>query len=47
MARLAAQAELWLEKPVVAINTAIYWDALRSSGIEDKMAGFGSLLEKY
>jgi len=47
MARLAAQAELWLDKPVVAINTAIYWDALRSSGIEDKMAGFGSLLEKH
>jgi maleate isomerase len=47
MARLAAQAEIWLEKPVVAINTAIYWDALRSSGIPDKIAGFGSLLEKF
>ena len=47
MARLAAQAEVWLSKPVVAINTAIYWDALRSSGISDKISGFGSLLEQY
>lgn len=47
MARLAAGAEAWLQKPVVAINTAIYWDALRSSGIQDRVAGFGSLLERY
>ena len=25
MARLAGQAEFWLGKPVVAINTATYW----------------------
>jgi maleate isomerase len=47
MARLAAQAEVWFKKPVIAINTAIYWHALRDSGITDKVAGFGSLLEKY
>ena len=47
MARLAGQAEGWLARPVVAINTAIYWDALRSAGITDKVAGFGSLLERY
>lgn len=47
MARLAAQAETWLQKPVVAINTAIYWEALRASGIGDKVPGFGSLLEKH
>ncbi|NPC56965.1 maleate cis-trans isomerase family protein [Caenimonas soli] len=47
MARLAASAELWLGKPVIAINTAIYWQALRSAGIQDKIAGFGSLLEKH
>ncbi len=45
--RLAAAAELWLGKPVVAINTAIYWQALRSNGITDKMAGFGRLLEEF
>lgn len=47
MARLAAHAETWLQKPVVAINTAIYWEALRASGIGDKVAGFGSLLENH
>ncbi len=47
MARLAAQAEVWLERPVVAINTAIYWHALRASGITDKVSGFGSLLERH
>ncbi|MFX6819208.1 hypothetical protein ABTH35_19795, partial [Acinetobacter baumannii] len=33
MARLAASAHLWLPRPVIAINTAIYWHALRASGI--------------
>jgi maleate isomerase len=47
MARLAAQAEHWLARPVVAINTAIYWDALRSAGITDKVPGFGTLLERH
>ncbi|UCE31143.1 MAG: hypothetical protein JSW68_14100 [Burkholderiales bacterium] len=47
MARLAASAEIWLGKPVIAINTAIYWHALRTSGIEDKVRGFGSLLERH
>ncbi|HET8746824.1 MAG TPA: hypothetical protein VFM98_14550 [Ramlibacter sp.] len=47
MARLAAQAENWLAKPVIAINTAIYWDALRASGIPDRVAGFGTLLERH
>ena len=47
MARLAGQAEVWLKRPVVAINTAIYWHALRESGITDRMSGFGALLEKH
>ncbi len=47
MARLAPEAERWLGKPVVAINTAIYWHALRSSGIDDKIAGWGPLLERH
>jgi maleate isomerase len=46
MVRLAAAAELWLEKPVVAINTATYWHALRTNGIEDKAVGFGKLMEQ-
>jgi maleate isomerase len=44
MARLAGVAEFWLGKPVVAINTATYWYALRENGIADKVDGFGSLL---
>ena len=47
MARLAARAEVELAKPVIAINTAIYWHALRSCGIADAVSGFGSLLEKH
>jgi maleate isomerase len=47
MARLAPEAERWLGKPVIAINTAIYWHALRSVGIADKMSGWGPLLEQH
>ena len=47
MVRLAAAAELWLGKPVIAINTATYWHALRANGIDDKIAGFGRLLEEF
>jgi maleate isomerase len=47
MIRLAAAAELFLGKPVIAINTATYWHALRSCGITDRRAGFGSLLEHH
>jgi len=46
MIRLAAAAELWLGKPVIAINTATYWHALRSNGIDDKIMGFGRLMEE-
>lgn len=47
MVRLAAAAELWLGKPVIAINTATYWHALRANGIKDKIPGFGRLLEEF
>ncbi len=47
MARLAGIAEIWLGKPVVAINTATYWWALRRNGIADRVAGFGTLLERH
>ena len=45
--RFAAAAELWLGKPVIAINTATYWHALRTNGITDKVYGFGRLLEDF
>ena len=47
MARVAGIAEFWLDKPVIAINTATYWWALRQNGIDDKIQGFGSLLSHY
>ncbi|MBV8091001.1 MAG: arylmalonate decarboxylase [Alphaproteobacteria bacterium] len=47
MARLAATAEFWLDKPVLAINTATYWWALRRNGIADTIDGFGSLLLEH
>jgi maleate isomerase len=47
MARLAAAAELWLGKPVLAINAATYWWALRRNGITDPVDGFGALLRDY
>ena len=47
MVRLAAEAEQWLGKPVIAINTATYWHALRKNGITDKIYGLGRLLEEF
>ena len=46
-AEVAAMAEFWLEKPVIAINTATYWHALRSMGLNDQMDGFGALLRRF
>jgi maleate isomerase len=45
--RVAAEAERWLGKPVLAINTCTYWHALRASGFEDKIDGFGSLMMEH
>jgi maleate isomerase len=46
-AKIAPMAEFWLDKPVLAVNTATYWHALRMNGIADKVRGFGSLLEDF
>lgn len=43
---VAAEAERWLGKPVLAINAATYWDALRRCGIEDRIFGYGRVLEE-
>lgn len=47
MVETAALAEKELGKPVIAINAATYWHALRKMGIEDKIPGFGRLLEEW
>ncbi|WP_374408096.1 arylmalonate decarboxylase [Pelagerythrobacter sp.] len=45
--RFAAGAEAWLGKPVIAINTATYWHALRTAGIADQIDGFGRLMAEF
>ena len=45
--RFCAAAEIWLGKPVIAINTATYWHALRTVGIADQMDGFGRLMAEF
>jgi maleate isomerase len=47
LATLADEAERWLGKPVIAVNIANYWHALRHNGIDDKMAGFTRLLAEF
>lgn len=44
---IAAEAEKWIGKPVLACNTVTYWHTLRSLGIADRVAGFGSLMEHH
>ena len=47
MVSLADEAERWLHKPVIAINAATWWMALRDNGIDDKVHGAGSLLREH
>ncbi|EIZ80493.1 arylmalonate decarboxylase [Novosphingobium sp. Rr 2-17] len=47
MVDLAAEYEAKLGKPVIAINTATYWHALRAVGIDDKIEGMGRLLAEF
>ena len=47
MLRLADEAERWLGKPVIAINAATFWNALRENGITDRRSGFGCLLREH
>jgi maleate isomerase len=46
-AKAAAELEVELGKPVIAINTATVWHAYRSNGIKDQIKGWGSLLDKH
>lgn len=46
-AGFAADLEAHHGKPVVAVNTATYWLALRQHGIADRLDGHGVLLKLY
>ncbi len=47
MASIANDAEQWLAKPIIAVNIATYWHALRSSGFTDQMPGFTRLMSEF
>ena len=44
---VAAEAERWLGKPVLAVNVVSYWHAIRQCGIEDRVNGCGQILEEF
>jgi maleate isomerase len=46
-AGFAAELEVRHGKPVIAVNTATYWLALRSHGITDRLDGHGVLLTRH
>ena len=43
----AASEEIKHKKPVISINSASYWHALRLSDIDDRYEGYGKLLSQY
>jgi maleate isomerase len=45
--RLADEAERWLGKPVLAVNAAMLWHALRAHDIQDRLVGLGSILRMH
>lgn len=45
MARVAASAEPFLNKPVLSNNSALYWHTLRTLGIDDRFSGHGKIFE--
>ncbi len=47
MCALAIEMEAELGKPVIAINAATYWHALRANGITDQFSGHGPLFERH
>jgi maleate isomerase len=47
MARLVADMERRLGKPVLTVNTVTYWAGLRAIGLNDKLPGLGRLAEQF
>lgn len=44
---VCAEAERWLGKPVLSINTTSSWAALRGAGVMDRITGRGRILEEH
>ncbi len=47
MTRLADEAERWLARPVLAVNAAMLWHALRAHDIQDRLVCLGSILRMH
>jgi maleate isomerase len=46
-AAVCAEAERWLGKPAISINTVSAWAAVRSAGLEDRLSGRGRIFEEH
>ncbi len=44
---MTAQIETRLGRPLIGVNVATYWLALRRAGISDALSGFGLLAERH
>ncbi len=44
---MVEEAERWIGKPVLHLNTVLAWYALRDSGFDDRLKGFGTLMRDY
>lgn len=47
IARLTPEIERRIGKPLLGVNVVSYWAALRQLGIEDRLPGFGTLVENH
>ena len=47
MVAVADAAERFLAKPVIAVNAATWWQALRDAGIEDRLSGATRLFREF
>ena len=43
---MIAEMEEMTSRPVIACNAAVYWQALRAAGIDDRISGYGRLFEE-
>ena len=44
---LIAELEDQYQKPIIACNAAVYWQALRMAGVHDQILGYGRLFEEF
>ena len=44
---ITEQIEKRFRKPLIGVNVATYWSALRAMGIKDQIKGFGKLLAEH